>query len=145
MRSLAFAIALATLSALPQSPALANRHTDITVTAPWSRATPIGAPTAVGYLIIANHGTEPDRLTGVDSPAAGHVSLHQMSMAGGIMRMRPIVGGLEIAPGATISLDPNGDHLMFEGLKRPFHSGDHVPAVLHFEHAGAIETGFVVR
>jgi len=145
MRSFAFAIVLAMLSVLTGRPTLARPHEDITVIGPWSRATPVGAPTAVGYLVIVNHGTRSNRLIGVESPAAGHVSLHQMSMAGGIMRMRPIVGGLEIAPGATVSLDPNSDHLMFEALKRPFRSGDQIPAVLHFENGEAVRAVFVVR
>jgi len=117
----------------------------VVVTGAWSRPTPPGAPTAVGYLTIANQGHAPDRLMSADSPATGTLSLHQMSMAGGIMRMRPMVGGLAIAPGATVTLDPNGDHLMFEGLKRAFKSGDQVPAVLHFQHAGAVRVRFVVR
>lgn len=111
----------------------------------WSRPTPPGAPTAVGYLTLTNHGHAPDRLIGEDSPAAGAVSLHQMSMDGGIMRMRPVTGGLAIAPGASVSLDPNGDHLMFEGLKRPFKSGDQVPVMLHFQHAGAVRVMMAVR
>ena len=144
MRPFVFA-ALATLLALAWSPALADRPGDITVSAAWSRATPIDAPTAVGYLTVSNHGEKPDRLLSADSPVAGQVSLHQMSMTGGVMRMRPMVGGLEIAPGATISLNPNGDHLMFEGLKRPFRPGELVPIVLHFQHAGAVRVGVTVR
>jgi len=111
----------------------------------WSRPTPPGAPTAVGYLTLTNHGHAPDRLMSEDSPAAGTVSLHQMSMAGGIMRMRPVTGGLEIAPGASVTLDPNGDHLMFEGLKRPFKSGSKVQVALHFQHAGLVRVMVVVR
>lgn len=144
MRSFLIAV-LAILCALTGDPALAARHGDIAVTSAWSRATPVGAPTAVGFVELTNHGAQPDRLLSVDSPAADHVSLHQMSMAGGIMRMRPVVGGLEIAPGATLSLNPNGDHLMFEALRRPFRSGDRIPAVLHFQHAGAVRVEFVAR
>jgi periplasmic copper chaperone A len=126
-------------------PALADRTGGLVVDHAWSRPTPPGAPTAVGYLTIANQGHAPDRLMSADSPVGDTLSLHQMSMAGGIMRMRPVVGGLAIPPGAKVSLDPNGDHLMFEGLKRPFKSGDQVPAVLHFQHAGAMRIRFVVR
>ena len=138
------ALVLSGLIALA-SPAVAEAPSGIAVTQAWSRPTPPGAPTAVGYLTVTNHGRDADRLLSADSPAAGAVSQHQMSMTGGIMRMRPVTGGLEIAAGASVSLDPNGDHLMFEGVKRPFRTGDQVPAVLHFQHAGAVRVGFVVR
>jgi periplasmic copper chaperone A len=135
---------IAALALLALAPAAwAGGH--VVVTDAWSRATPAGAPTAVGYLTIANRGATPDRLMSVDSPAAATVSVHQMSMAGGIMRMRPVIGGLEVAPGGSVSLDPNGDHLMFEGLKRPFKAGEQVPVVLRFQHAGAVRIVFVVR
>ena len=142
MRSFAIATLLAALFAVAGVQAGAPA---LVVAGAWSRATPPGAPTAVGYMTITNHGRQADRLISADSPAAGALSLHQMSMTGGIMRMRPVAGGLEIAPGASVTLDPNGDHLMFEGLKRPFKSGEQVPAVLHFQHAGAVRVRFVVR
>ena len=135
---------LALLAGFALAPA-AHAAGVIAATGAWSRPTPPGAPTAVGYLTLTNHGRAPDRLMSEDSPAAGTVSLHQMSMDGGIMRMRPVTGGLEIAPGASVTLDPNGDHLMFEGLKRPFKSGDAVPVVLHFQHAGKVAVALVVR
>jgi copper(I)-binding protein len=59
-----------------------------------------------------------------------------MSMAGGVMRMRPVEGGLPIPAHGEIKLDPSGDHLMFIGLKRPFKAGEHVPVTLTFARAG---------
>jgi copper(I)-binding protein len=116
----------------------------LTVSHAWVRPTPPGAPTAAGYLTVANHGGAPDRLLSADSPAAASLTLHLMSDTGGIMRMRAVTEGAAIAPGATLSLDPNGYHLMFEGLKAPFKPGDHIPAVLHFAHAGALRISFDV-
>src|SRR4051812_19187770 len=40
---------------------------DLTVTSPWTRATPGGAKIAGGYLKITNDGTTPDRFVGVKS------------------------------------------------------------------------------
>jgi len=147
MKSPFFAAAVAAL-ALACAPASARAHEDhagaLVVSGAWSRPTPPSAPTAVGYLTITNHGAEPDRLAGADTPAAASLSLHSMSMAGGVMRMRPVTEGLAIAAGASVSLNPMSYHLMFEGLKRPFKPGDHVPAVLHFEHAGDMQVTFDV-
>lgn len=110
----------------------------------WIRPTPPGAPTAAGYVTITNTGAAPDRLLGGSMPGVDRVEVHQMSMAGGIMRMRPVAGGLPIAPGQTVALAPGGYHLMLIGLKRPFTAGERVRAVLRFAQAGDVMKTFDV-
>jgi copper(I)-binding protein len=117
----------------------------LTIGHPWSPPTPNGSPTALGYLTVTNHGTAPDRLTGGASAVSTALTPHTMSMTGGVMRMRTVPGGYVIAPGATLTLAPGGDHLMFEGLKRPFRPGERIPATLRFEHAGTVKVEFVVQ
>ena len=115
----------------------------IEVRGAWIRTPPPGATTAAGYLTLINHGASADRLTGGHTVVAASLEAHQMSMAGGIMRMRAIVGGLPIAAGATVELGPNGTHLMLIGLKGPLKSGEHVKATLDFAHAGPVVVDFV--
>ena len=110
----------------------------------WIRTPPPGATTAAGYVTLVNHGAAADRLTGGHTVVAASLEAHQMSMAGGIMRMRAIVGGLPIAAGATVELSPNGNHLMLIGLKRPLKTGEHVKVTLDFAHAGPVTVDFVV-
>ena len=118
----------------------------LTISNPWVRPTPPGAPTAAGYLTITNHGRAPDRLLGGLSSLAANIEVHQMSMTGGIMRMRPIAGGLLIAPGQSVMLTAGGDrHLMLISPKQPLKSGDHIPATLRFEKAGTVKVTFVVH
>jgi copper(I)-binding protein len=111
----------------------------------WIRTPPPGAPTAAGYATIVNHGISSDRLTGASSRAAGSTQLHQMSMAGGVMRMRPLTGGAPIGASASLKFSPNGDHLMLIGLKSPLKAGTHVKITLQFQRAGAVTADFVVR
>jgi copper(I)-binding protein len=118
---------------------------DIEVIDAWIRTPPPGAPTAAGYATITNHAISTDRLTGGFSGAAASVSLHQMSMAGGVMRMRPVTGGLPVGASASVSLAPNGYHLMLTGLKAPLKTGQHVRIVLQFQRAGNVAADFVVR
>ena len=137
MKTVVWALLAAVALAAPTAVSARDVHIGaLTISGAWSRPTPPGAPTAVGYLTITNHGPAPDRLVGAESPAATSLTLHSMSMTGGIMRMRPMPEGLVIPPGASVSLDPTGYHLMFEGLNHQLQSGDHVFATLHFEHAG---------
>jgi hypothetical protein len=117
----------------------------IEVKGAWIRTPAPGAPTAAGYATITNHGISSDRLTGAHTTAAASAGLHEMDKAGGVMRMRPIAGGLAIGASATVSLDPNGRHLMLTGLKRPLKAGEHVRVVLQFQRAGDVAADFVVR
>jgi len=111
----------------------------------WIRTPPPGAPTAAGYATITNHSIASDRLTGAFTSAAASVGLHETSKQGGVMRMRPITGGLAVGASATVKLAPDGRHLMFTGLKRPLKAGQHVRVVLQFQRAGQIPADFVVR
>jgi periplasmic copper chaperone A len=114
------------------------------ISGPWSRATPKGAPVAAGYLTIKNTGTTADRLVGGSSDAAAKVEMHEMTMDNGVMKMRPVTGGLEIKPGETVELKPQGLHLMFIKPKSPLKQGDHVKATLEFEKAGKVDVDFDV-
>ena len=111
----------------------------------WIRTPPPGAPTAAGYATIVNHGFTSDRLTGAYSRAASSVELHHMSTTGGIMRMRPISGGLAMSGSATLRLTPNGDHFMLIAPKGPLKAGSHVKVTLQFQRAGSVAADFVVR
>lgn len=112
---------------------------------PWSRATPAGAKVGGGYLRIINNGKEPDRLIGGSFPNASRVEIHEMAMEGDIMRMKQVVGGLEIKPGATVELKPGAGHLMFMDLKEPLKEGQTMKGTLVFEKAGTVNVEYTVR
>ena len=112
---------------------------------PWARATPKGATVAGGYLKITNNGTTPDRLVGGATEAAQKFEIHEMSMDGGVMKMRELSNGLEIAPGATVELKPGSFHVMMTGVTKPFVQGQRVKASLTFEKAGKVDVEFAVQ
>jgi copper(I)-binding protein len=112
---------------------------------PWSRATPKGASVAGGYMKITNTGTTPDRLIGGSVEAARRFEIHEMSMEGGVMKMREMPKGVEIAPGATVELKPGGYHVMMMNLSKQFMQGDKVKGTLTFEKAGKIDVEFAVE
>ena len=118
---------------------------DLTVTSPWTRATPGGAKIAGGYLKITNNGTTPDRFVGAKSAETDRVEIHEMSMSDGIMKMRPLPNGLEIKPGETVELKSGGYHLMFMDIKQSLKQGDTLKATLQFEKAGTLDVNFSVR
>jgi copper(I)-binding protein len=141
------AVAAALCAALPSSPAVAAGDYDvgaIHISQPWSRATPKGAASGAGYMTLTNKGTAPDRVSCVSADASAQCQIHSMTMEGGVMKMRPVEGGLEIKPGDSVTLKPGGNHMMFLSLKHPLEQGATVKATLKFDHAGTIDVEYPV-
>lgn len=118
---------------------------DLTLTAPWTRATPGGAKVAGGYVTITNTGASADRLISGTFTQAGRVEIHEMAMKDGVMVMRPLADGLEIPAGGTVTLAPGGFHIMFMDLKQPLKEGETVSGTLTFQKAGTVNVTFDVR
>ena len=137
-RKIAVAAALAAWFAAPVH-AQDVKAGDLVITQAWSRATPVGAKVAGGYLTIENKGSSADRLVGGSGDVVGRVEVHEMAMDNGVMKMRPLDKGLEIEPGKTVKLAPGGLHLMLLDLKGQFKQGDKVPVTLQFEKAGKVQ------
>jgi len=147
LRPLLAGLVLALFFTAPAATAHDYTKGSLHVTHPWSRATPKGATVGAGYLIIENRGATADRLVSVSVSAevAARAEMHEMAVQDGIMRMRPLPRGIEIAPGMTVRLEPGGLHLMFVDLKRPLEKGDRIQTTLVFEQAGPIDVEFVVE
>jgi copper(I)-binding protein len=107
---------------------------------PWAR--PTAGPNKLGaaYLILKNAGQEADTLQSVSSPDAEKVEVHEhIQDAQGIMRMRPVGGGLQIPAGGTVEFKPGGYHLMLIGLKHNLEEGQQIPLKLRFANAGDLD------
>lgn len=100
---------------------------------PWARPSAGAAKTGAAYITITDRGP-PDRLTGVESPVADKVELHESIDDKGVMKMRP-VPGLPLETGKTVVMAPGGYHIMLMGLKAPLKAGDTFPVTLRFERA----------
>jgi len=116
----------------------------VEISSPWSRATPNGAQTAVGYMTIKNNGTTSDRLIGGSVDVADRFQLHSMAMESGIAKMREL-SSIEIKPGQTIEFKPGSSHVMFVNLKHPLSKGEHVVGILVFERAGKVRIEYSVE
>jgi periplasmic copper chaperone A len=139
-----FAVALILTAAQAQDTSADYKLGSLQISQPWSRATPKGATVAGAYLKITNNGTTPDRLVSGSSPVAGRFEVHEMSMDNGVMKMRPLKGGLEIKPGQSVELKPGSYHIMLLDLKKPLQKGEHVKGTLTFEKAGSVDVDYTV-
>ena len=144
LRALAFA-AVVVLNACSPAPSNAPGSAVIVVTDSWTMATPPGAAVGVGYMTISNQGAAAVRLMGGETTAAERVEVHNMSMDGGVMTMRPVDGGLEIPTGGAVELKRGGLHLMLIGLKAPLTEGGSVPLTLVFDNGARVDATLGVR
>ncbi len=140
-------LAIASAALAIASPAIAHDYKvgSLEITHPWTRATPPTAKAGGGFLVITNKGTAPDRLVSARSNVSEKVEIHEMKMDGNVMRMRELEKGVEIPPGASVTLKPGGYHIMFMELKSPFVTEQKIPVTLVFEKAGSIDVEFKVE
>lgn len=134
---------LATLGAVPAVAADIDVG-KIHISQPWTRATPKGSSMAAAYMAITNNGGAPDHVSCVSSDASAKCEIHSMTMEGGVMKMRPVEGGLEIKPGETVTLKPSGFHVMLIDLKHPLEQGQSVKLTLKFDQAGTVNVDYPV-
>jgi copper(I)-binding protein len=111
---------------------------------PWSRPAAAGGVGA-GYFTILNPGRTQDRLLRVETAGADLAGMHVSTMAGGMMSMTEVNGGVRIDAGGRVDFQPGGLHVMFVGLRRSQKLGDQLPATLVFERAGRIKVMFKVE
>jgi len=138
-RRIAIAVALLAVTVMIGTAAAEDYQVKLLrVSNPFTRATPPGAVVAGAFMSIQNQGKEADRLVSASSPVAGVVEIHEMTMDGGLMKMRA-VKGIDLKPGATVELRPGGYHIMLEDLKRPLNDGEQIPLTLTFEKGGVLE------
>ena len=117
----------------------------ITIERPWARASAPGQTVGGGFMTILHQGATEDRLVSATTPMAREVQIHTMNMDGGVMRMRPVEGGLAIPAGGRVVLQPGGLHLMFMELSAPLVAGSTFPVTLRFANAGDIKVDFNVE
>jgi periplasmic copper chaperone A len=98
---------------------------------PWIRGT-VAQQKATG-LFAKITSTQGSRLVSASTPVAGLVEIHEMSMAGDVMKMRALPAGVALPPGKVVELKPGGYHVMLMDLKQQLKPGDTVPVTLVLE------------
>lgn len=109
----------------------------------WIPEPPSVSRNAAAYVIVLGGGQD-DLLLGASSPVAEVAEMHESSMTGGIMRMRP-VASLPVPARQRIEFSPGGLHLMLINLRQPLRMGEKVPLELRFEKAGRLKVEAEVR
>lgn len=101
------------------------------------RPTPNGRQSTGCYLTLT--APSDDRLTGVSSPVAGRVEIHESRMESNMMMMRELREGLLLPAGQPVELKPGGNHIMLMAVAEPLKAGDTVALTLTFASAPPLE------
>ncbi len=111
-----------------------QRAAETTVDGAWVRLAAAPGRPAGGYFML--HGGPTDRtLTGVSSPMAGRVELHETMTMGqkqmARMSMRP-VGQIVLPAGGKVAFAPGGKHLMLFDVGAAVKPGAKLPLTFAF-------------
>lgn len=136
---MSFRLNIAAVLAVALTPFAGLSEETISVTDAFFRAAPGPSPTGAAFMTLTNGGTTDDRLIGAESDLAAKVELHTHEAgADGVMKMRPIEGGIPLPAGESHELARGADHVMFMGIGEKPAEGEMVTLTLIFEQAGEI-------
>lgn len=94
----------------------------------------VGGMTGV-FATITNNTDTDVTLIGGSAEIAPMVEVHEVVMSGGEMTMQKKEGGILIAAGESVTLEPGGLHVMLMGLTKAILDGDEVTVTLDFDGA----------
>ncbi len=137
---MAFAVLLLS-SAVPDT---VFAETEIDVKDAWVPATAPNAPAATAYMVLHNKTDQDDQLVSAESASVKSVTLHTMSMEGGMISMR-MVKSIPVPAHGMTALKSDGYHLMLKGLKKRFTQGAIIELTLKFKHAGEVKLHLPVK
>ncbi len=109
----------------------------------WVRATVQGQKATGAFMQIT--AAAASTLVGVSTPVAGVAEIHEMTMDGDVMRMRPLTKGLELPAGKAVELKPGSYHLMLMDLKLPLQKDTAIPITLTLQDSKGVRTTQDVR
>ncbi len=105
-------------------------YAEVTISDAWVRANAPGQKVGAAYMALKS--TQDSALVAAESPSAGSVEIHSMTMKNGVMKMR-MLENLALPAGKVEKLAPGGFHLMLFDLKKPLKAGEEVKFKLSFK------------
>lgn len=111
----------------------------------WAKAAPEGDMSAM-FGRLTNDGDQTVTIVSVSSDEATEMQLHETVMGDdGSMKMQEKGGGFTIEPGATLTLEPGGNHLMYMELTAPLQAGADSTVTLTFSDNSTLDLSGAIR
>jgi periplasmic copper chaperone A len=98
-----------------------STDTTVQITDSWARENAPGQSVGAAYMTLTS--PQDSTLVYVETPAAGSVEIHNMTMENNVMKMR-MLEELPLKAGKAEKLAPGGFHLMLLDLKTPLKAGE---------------------
>lgn len=97
-----------------------------------------GNPAAAYFTL--NAGPVDDRLMSVSTPLAIRAEMHDMQVAGGMMKMTPLSDGVALKAGSVLTFATGGKHVMLFDVSPKAKPGGKMPLTLSFASGATLET-----
>ncbi|MGK7296869.1 MAG: copper chaperone PCu(A)C [Candidatus Wenzhouxiangella sp. M2_3B_020] len=144
MKQMLFSVVAGLTLSLAMSAAHAGSDA-VVVEDAWARASIGTSRPGAAYMEIRNTGDETVTVTGLVTDLAKMPEIHRTSTDDrGVSSMAP-AGEVEIAPEATVALEPGGLHAMLMQLQRPMREGESFSLTLLFSDGGEVKVEVPIR
>lgn len=143
--SLALALAGCATPSVEAESSATTQAAQVSMSDAWVKAAAEGDMTAA-FGVLSNDGDAEVTLVSVSSEASLMMQLHETVDDGsGTMTMQEKEGGFALAPGASLALEPGGNHVMFMGLAHDVVAGDELSLVFTFADGSSFEVTAPVK
>jgi periplasmic copper chaperone A len=105
--------------------------TGIEIGKAWARPAKQGE-NGVIYFLLQNHSASADELTGITTAVVEAVQIHETTMDGDIMRMRPFTS-ISIPGKTSLEFETGGKHVMLLKLNKELKPGEEVQVTFQFK------------
>lgn len=142
-RVASWAVGLAVVVMLTGAGALSGQQPQVAVKSGWVKLPAPGETTADAFVVVDNPTMYDTYLMSPSSDVAGKVEFRakgQGADTAGQTRESVTVPAFE-----SISMDPNGVHLLLSDLKRPLKEGETITLTLTNERSAVLKVSAVVR
>ena len=109
---------------------------DVTVTAPWARASILASRPGAAYLTIK--ADPADTLLSVSTPVANAAMIHSVETGEDSIARMGALATLPLAAGAVVTMAPGDMHIMLTDLAEKLVEGKNFPLHLTFETGGEV-------
>lgn len=110
----------------------------------WVTAPPPGSSVAAVYMVIANSGETAAKLVSVESDDFDEMMFHRTVIEDGVASMRHLEF-LEVPSSGSLTLEPNGLHIMAIEPERELKAGDQVSISFTFDNGETYSADVPVR
>lgn len=135
---------LGLLTAISSFQVMATQADDISVSEPFAREVPPGAPASASFMTLDNMSDQAIKLVQAKSESSKVVELHTHTNDNGVMRMRQ-VEFIEIPANGQTVLQPSGFHIMLINPVTLLKVGETVSVQLQFEDGSTKQVDMPVK